>query len=145
MRFHRFLAVLLVLPFLLLGCGKEPASEAPADVPDAASEKMDNVRVTSPAGGSTITSPVTITGEARGTWFFEASFPVRIVDDQGQQVGIGVAQAEGEWMTTDFVPFSATVEYSTNATQGALLLKKDNPSGEPQYDAQIAIPVQFGS
>lgn len=54
-----------------------------------------DVVVTSPVVGATVTSPLTVTGEARGTWYFEGSFPVRVLDDQGTQIGMGIAQAEG--------------------------------------------------
>src|SRR5690606_7013544 len=37
----------------------------------------DLIRVSTPAAGGTVTSPIRVTGEARGTWYFEGSFPVR--------------------------------------------------------------------
>jgi hypothetical protein len=140
MRFHHFLAPLLVLPFLLIGCGSKTESSAAAS---STSSAVSDVIVTSPAAGATVTSPLMVIGEARGTWFFEASFPIRVMDDQGNQVGIGIAQAEGEWMTTDFVPFSAVAEFSTTASHGSLVFEKDNPSGDPENAAQVTVPVQF--
>ena len=41
------------------------------------------IRLETPLPNSTITSPLNIRGEARGVWFFEASFPVKIFDDNG--------------------------------------------------------------
>ncbi|MFZ2253173.1 MAG: Gmad2 immunoglobulin-like domain-containing protein [Minisyncoccia bacterium] len=94
-----------------------------------------------------ITSPVTITGKARGNWFFEASFPITIVNWDGLIIGQGIATAEGDWMTTEFVPFAATISYSFATTtpydRGALILKKDNPSGLPEYDDAREIPIIF--
>lgn len=98
-----------------------------------------------PQEGTTISSPVTITGTARGKWFFEGSFPVSIVNWDGFIIGEGIAQAQGEWMTENFVPFTATISYTlasgTPHNRGALILKKDNPSGLPEHDASIEIPV----
>lgn len=55
------------------------------------------------------------------------------------------AKAQGDWMTTEYVPFTATLEYTIPATvtdmHGYLILKKDNPSGEPQFDNSLTIPV----
>ncbi len=105
------------------------------------------IRVTTPTEGNTISSPVTITGEARGYWFFEASFPVSVVDWDGRIIGEGIATANGEWMTENFVPFSATIEYNLPADtpyrRGALILQKDNPSGLPEHDNALEIPVNF--
>ena len=108
-------------------------------------EKTDLIRIDTPRPNQTISSPLTITGEARGNWFFEASFPVVLTDWDGKIIAQGIAQAKGEWMTTDFVPFEATLTFAvdTNAysDKGSLILRKDNPSGLPQYDDALEIPV----
>lgn len=112
------------------------------------SPESDLIRVTAPTPQSTITSPVTITGMARGTWFFEASFPISIVNWDGLIIGEGVATAQSEWMTEDFVPFSASIAYTldpqTPYNRGAIILRKDNPSGLPENDDAIEIPVLLG-
>ena len=38
-------------------------------------EKADMIRVDAPRPNQVIQSPLTVKGEARGAWFFEASFP----------------------------------------------------------------------
>ena len=91
-----------------------------------------------------IASPVTLTGKALGTWFFEASFPVRIVDAEGTVLGTGIAEAKSDWMTTDYVPFTATITFSGTTTDtGFLEFVKDNPSGLPEHDASVRVPVRF--
>lgn len=111
--------------------------------------ESDLIRVTSPAPGATIESPVTITGEARGTWYFEASFPIYVVDWDGKIIGEGYAEAQSDWMTSEFVPFIARVSFDTAeihnnySKRGTLILKKDNPSGLSAHDAAIEIPVMF--
>ncbi len=111
------------------------------------SPKNDLIRVTIPPAESRITSPVTIKGTARGTWFFEGSFPISIVNWDGLIIGEGVATAQGEWMTEDFVPFTATISYTvdpqTPYNRGAIILKKDNPSGLPENDDAVEIPITF--
>jgi hypothetical protein len=102
------------------------------------------IRVSSPKIGETVTSPLTVTGSARGTWYFEASFPVKLLDANGKVLAIAPAQAQGDWMTEEFVPFSVTLTFAkpTTAT-GTLVLEKDNPSGLPEHDDSRTIPVKF--
>jgi glucose/arabinose dehydrogenase len=92
----------------------------------------------------TVKSPIKISGEAKGTWFFEASFPIEVVNDKWEKIGQGIAQAESDWMTTGFVKFNSTVNFDPKgAKQGWLVFKKDNPSGLPENDAQFHLPVKF--
>jgi hypothetical protein len=85
-----------------------------------------------------------ISGKARGTWFFEGSFPIELQDENGKAITTVVATAESEWMTSDFVTFTATINYTFQATKtGFILLMKDNPSGEPANDDEFKIPVSF--
>ncbi|MBI1833936.1 MAG: Gmad2 immunoglobulin-like domain-containing protein [Candidatus Andersenbacteria bacterium] len=105
-------------------------------------EKQDLIQLSDPRPGQTITHTVHVTGQARGTWFFEASFPVHLQDSQGNTLVTAVAQAEGEWMTESFVPFSTTLtippSFSGKAT---LVLEKDNPSGLPEHADALRVPV----
>lgn len=107
------------------------------------------IRVDSPRPNQIIKSPLAVTGEARGNWFFEASFPVVLTDWDGRIIAQGIAQASEDWMTTDFVPFEATLEFQKPefigdfSTRGFLILKKDNPSGLPEHDDAVEIPVVF--
>ena len=104
--------------------------------------KEDLIRVLTPRLNQIIESPVVIEGEARGYWFFEASFPIELLDANRTPLGVAVAQAQGEWMTEDFVPFQATLYFDPpTAERGTLVLKKDNPSGLPEHDDKFEIPV----
>jgi hypothetical protein len=93
---------------------------------------------------NSIKSPFVISGKARGPWYFEASFPIEIVDANGIQLGRAIGQAKGDWMTTEFVPFTATLSFATSSTKtGSIILHKDNPSGEPSRDESLRIPILF--
>lgn len=109
-------------------------------------EKTDLIRISSPRPNTTIQSPIKITGEARGKWFFEASFPIRIYDSDGKELGTAIAEAKAEWMTENFVPFEAMLEFEAPpTTKGALVLQKDNPSGVSEFDDKLVVPVVFGA
>lgn len=100
--------------------------------------------ITAPASGTTIQSPLSIYGTARGKWYFEGSFPVELQDAEGKIITTGIATSTGEWMTENYVPFTATLSWAnTTATSGTLIFKRDNPSGLPENDASISIPVNF--
>lgn len=94
-----------------------------------------------------IASPLTLRGEIPGSWSFEASFPVVILDPSRKTIGQATATLEGEWMTNSYVPFLATLTFQAPAAGGSgiLVLRKDNPSGLRENDDEIEIPVTFSS
>jgi hypothetical protein len=52
-----------------------------------------------------------------------------------------VAQAQGDWMTEEFVPYKADIKIPNAYTgKATILLKKDNPSGLVEKDASISFP-----
>jgi len=127
--------ILVERPACMFGTGGEAEN-----VPD----KSDLIRLDSPQPNETITSPLTVKGEARGYWFFEASFPVKLLDAKEEVIAIAIAQAKSDWMTEDFVPFEATLEFQNPGTEkGTLVLEKDNPSGLPENADELRIPVAF--
>lgn len=98
--------------------------------------------VDTPAPGSVTGKAVTVKGKARGYWYFEASFPVELRDPTGKVLAQTAAQASRDWMTENFVPFSVTLTAPTSYIGPAtLVLMKDNPSGLPEHDASISIPI----
>ncbi len=138
------LLTLGVVAFLGAGCTATPQPPTTTDLGNL-DEHTALIVVNQPYPLDIVTSPLTITGEARGTWYFEASFPVEMQDVDGNVLGQGHAEAIGDWMTEDFVPYTATLSFTVPAgvTEGVLYLRKDNPSGLPQYEDEVHFPVQF--
>lgn len=102
------------------------------------------VRVDYPRPNESVSNPLTVVGSARGNWFFEASFPIRVLDANGRELGVSPAQAQGDWMTTEFVPFTGTITFAAPTTQtGTLVLEKDNPSGLPENADEVRVPIRF--
>lgn len=149
----KFALAAAVLLFVGFGCSVQPVvipqpipAPAPAPAPDpyGPAAHADLIVVDSPMPGDGVTSPLTVTGRARGSWYFEASFPVQLLDADGDVLASGPAQAQGDWMTQDFVPFKITLTFKTPAKlDGMLVLKKDNPSGLPANEDQLRVPVVF--
>jgi len=107
-------------------------------------EKLDLIRIKSPRPNEKINSPLAIKGEARGTWFFEASFPIRLIDSNGNEIITVIAQTGEEWMTEDFISFEATLNFPSPPTSsGRLVLERDNPSGLSGNDDSLIVPVKF--
>ena len=121
-------------------------SPSPTASPSASTtpEPTSDIEINSPVPGATISSPLVLTGSARGTWYFEASFPVKLYNSQGVLIAQTPAQAQGEWMTTNFVPFSATLVFNNPGTPtGMLVFEKDNPSGLPEHAASVSFEIKF--
>jgi hypothetical protein len=115
-------------------CGNKTANQ----------EKTDLIKISEPKSGDKIKSPVSVSGEARGNWYFEASFPVQVLDEDGTVLGSSSVQAKGGWMTEDFVPFTGEIDFSKpKGKTGTIIFKKDNPSGLPANDDSVSIPVGF--
>ncbi|MCP6726450.1 MAG: Gmad2 immunoglobulin-like domain-containing protein [Patescibacteria group bacterium] len=107
-------------------------------------EKIDIIRINTPRPNQIIESPFQITGEARGNWFFEGDFPIRLLNENREEIAIAIAKAESDWMVEDFVAFTATLEFSSDSNKrGTLVLEKDNPSGMPENDDALFVPVKF--
>lgn len=144
---------LVVSLVVLAGCNRgdagRPARDSLVDsvaAPSAAepASKPDLIRLDQPLPNSVVTSPLVIQGQARGPWFFEASFPVYLLNADGDTIAVIPAQAEGEWMTPEFVPFKASLVFSQPASEtGILILAKDNPSGLPEHADELRVPIRF--
>jgi hypothetical protein len=105
-----------------------------------------NVLISTPQSGDLITSPLLVQGRISGTWFFEASLPIRLISADGEIIAEHYALADEEWMTVAPVEFSGVLEFSledVKVDNGYLLVIKDNPSGLPEHDGVIRMPVRF--
>ena len=109
------------------------------------STKGVTVKIYNWSDDKTIGAPFTLMGEIPGSWSFEAQFSVEILDKDGVTIAQNPATLQSDWMTDDFVPFTATFDYEipVNGKTGSILLHKDNPSGLAQNDDTIQIPIRF--
>lgn len=127
---------------------EEPKAAQPKEEqPTVVAEKDDLIRVFAPDSETPLTSPLTIRGEARGSWYFEATFQVVLTNWDGLIIAEGYATAQGDWMTENYVPFTATLKFATPdvsvSNKGSLILQASNPSGLPANDKALEIPIIF--
>lgn len=148
MKKYIFSIIILVIIFIgwyfLKNNGKGSGATPPVDqIATSTINDQTYLKNLSVSPNQGISSPLNMTGQAR-LWYFEASFPIQVLDANGIVLGSGIAQAQGDWMTENFVPFKATIIFATSTTEtGTLVLKKDNPSGLEKYNAHISIPIKF--
>ncbi|MEZ4114349.1 MAG: Gmad2 immunoglobulin-like domain-containing protein [Candidatus Paceibacterota bacterium] len=145
----------LGIAFILLGYVKEKSKvtentqeegqiESP-EVFSVVSSKGVEIFLDNPLENEVVQSPLMIKGMAPGNWFFEASAPVVLTNWDGLIIGESYITAKGDWMTTEYVPFEGTLEFTNTeyGNYGFLILKKDNPSGEAEFDDAIEFKVLF--
>lgn len=141
----RIIIAVVVLFIVVVAGATLIATPSPEPTPngDNTSEPFvsENVIVTDPLPNGAVSQTFTVRGEARGSWFFEASFPLQVRDPDNNNVGGGVAMARDNWMTTEFVPFEGKVIVENYSGPVRLVLLKDNPSGLPENEDSVEFPI----
>ncbi|WP_029035290.1 Gmad2 immunoglobulin-like domain-containing protein [Salinimicrobium terrae] len=103
----------------------------------------DLIKVEKPQENATVSSPLEIKGEAKGYWFFEATAPIKLISESGKELAESYVEAQGEWMTENWVPFAGRLEFKTNEKRGYLIVSRANASGKPEHDRMLRVPVEF--
>lgn len=104
----------------------------------------DEIIIFTPKVNSEIHSPLKIEGKVKGSWLFEATMPVKLLDNKGEEIAIGFVQATEDWMTENFVPFKGELSFiSKEGGEGTLIFKNDNPSGLPENEKEFRMPVKI--
>ncbi len=100
--------------------------------------------IDSPEADEMVQFPLVIEGEARGPWFFEASFMVELLDSNGDSLATTIVEAQEDWMQEDFVDFEGEISSANPTTDtGTLVFRKANASGLPENDLSLELPVRF--
>jgi hypothetical protein len=101
------------------------------------------VHVVLPQPNQAVDPVFTVSGEAPGQWFSEASFPVQVRDRNGNILQQATAKAMGNWQTTGQVKFAVSVTVSQYHGPATVVLLRDNPSGMPENDDSVSVPVMI--
>ena len=138
--FAAIIAILLGVLLLVPSPKGQPSSAvAPTLSPDG------HLEIDVPRADDLALSPVAVEGKVTGGgWFFEASFPIKVLDGDGRILGSGTAQALSDWMSTGTVPFAASIHFTApHFATGTILFQNDNPSGLPANQKSLSVPVRF--
>lgn len=138
-------AVVVILLVWWLGPVKVSAPINEVPVSRVGHESVNTVSISNPLPGEVISSPLLLEGQASGAWFFEGSAPVTLTDWDGLIIAEGYVTATGDWMTTDIVPFTGTLEFTTPiyGDRGNLIFRRANASDLFEHDAALELPVYF--
>jgi hypothetical protein len=97
----------------------------------------------SPLDTNAVTCPFVLTGKVPGNWFFEAEFQVRIISRTGEEITSSIASAYGDWMTEEYVDFSAEIFCPECKGNAIVILQKNNPSDLEQNDDVATFDIKF--
>ena len=142
-----FIVILVLAYFLFATPAPQPSDSnngTPTTTPVTVTRVgtlSERVVIVAPAAGAAVQSTFTVSGQAPGNWYFEASFPIEVRDMSGNQLLKLPAQAEGEWMTTELVAFSVSITVSNYTGPALLIIHRDNPSALPENDSSVTIPI----
>jgi hypothetical protein len=149
----KFIAIFLaVIIFVLLGIlffvnppQKATTTISTSAIPGYSTSPDGHVRVFDPVPGQRIISPEAVSGSVTGGgWFFEATFPVKILDADGTILGQGQARAQNDWTSTGTVLSTGVIPFlAPHSATGTIVFSKDNPSGLPQNGESFSVPVKF--
>ena len=105
-----------------------------------------NLMIIHPESGQLITSPLAVKGRISGTWFFEGSMPISLVDANGVIIAQHYVTSDEDWMTIEPVNFSGSIEFNideSTSDNGYLIISKDNPSDLLENSGSIRMPIRF--
>jgi len=102
------------------------------------------VLITEPQIAQIVTSPLTIKGKVRGTWFFEANIPILLKDENGEVLAQMGYMTSENWQTSDYINVETTLKFPAPSTDyGVLEIHNDNPSGMPENEKVYKVPIRF--
>ena len=92
--------------------------------------------------GDTVDEGFEVKGSVSGSWFFEGTFPVRVLNMQGEIVRSIPVTTQDDWMTEDLVNFSFKLDTQLEEESIVVLrFEKSNPSGLEENDDFVKVTV----
>ncbi len=139
------LAVAIIAGLAVLGYQKFKLAAPLAQVPVVTPQE--GLVVNTPTAHATVLSPLVVSGyiDGKNRWTgFEGQVgTVRLLDDNGDLLTMGILTATTDWMQFP-TSFSTTLTFPAPVTAvGTLVFKNENPSGMPDYEREFILPVKF--
>mgnify|MGYP001569834116 CR=1 FL=1 len=139
----KWVLAIIIIALVIWGLSSWGGKENPADAAIGLDETTE-LTVAEPLADDVVESPLAVAGEAVGSWYFEANFPIKLIDADGRVLAESPATAEEEWTTEEMVSFTASLEFDpAGAELGYLLFGKANPSDLPVGEEWVKLPVRF--
>lgn len=109
------------------------------------SEKGVKIQINTPTANEIVAAPFRVVGQVPGSWTFEGSFPLTIVDEDGEVLTTKSVTVNGEWTTDALVPFDTEVSVKNYDGPATIILHRDNPSDLPENDDSVRIDVTINT
>jgi len=94
--------------------------------------------------GDKVSGLLNLSGSVKGGYFFEGNIKIFLLDSKQNILKSGFGTATTDWMTTDPVSFTASIDSTGLNEAGFILIQNDDPSdGEGGVAKKILIPVMF--
>lgn len=96
--------------------------------------------------GQVIGSPLKITVNSEGKWGgFEGELgTIELFDQENNTIGLCILSTTENWMVNGPVRYNCDLEFNASLTgNGRLVVKNNNPTGEPKFDKSFVIPVRY--
>jgi hypothetical protein len=100
-----------------------------------------DIQVASPLPDARITSPLTASGTADNTWYFEAVFPARLMARDGTMIAEAPAIAASDWTQPGDVRFNVEMAFTVSEETPATLVLEEDMPGEGETPRQVRVPV----
>lgn len=137
---NKIIFILLIIIILIVGYNFYTRYSIIKRINDA----KDLIVIETPKPYQKVQNPIYIKGKVKGNFFFEATFPVRIEDENGNIVKNSYIMTKENWMSEDFVSFETTINIDElKIKRGFIIFEKANPSGLKENKFLIKIPVYF--
>lgn len=93
-----------------------------------------------------VKSPLKISVNSEGKWAgFEGELgTIELFDENDNTIGRCILSTTENWMVIGPVNYHCELEYNAGSPgNGRLLVQKNNPTGEEEFDKSFEIPVQY--
>lgn len=113
-------------------------------LPAGSRDVSGEISVEMPKSGSLVTSPLNFSGTVDNSWFFEGTFPVELLDEDGSSLGTAQAHSKTDWTTPGKIDFYGQMQFDPPKGQsGTLVFRNDNPSDLPENAKEFRLNVKF--
>ncbi len=94
--------------------------------------------------GGNISSNLTFIGEARNTMYKDGMFPVIIINQRGDILGVSSARATGAWAVTGWSRFEVVISHRlpSGGVPCAVVFEQARAFGDNQQPVRVGIPVK---
>lgn len=94
--------------------------------------------------GDTVSGVLNLSGTVKNAYFFEGNIGIGLLDANKNILKQGNGTAISDWMTTEPVTFTTTIDATGLSGKGYIAIQENDPSGgEAGVPSEILIPVFF--